>query len=199
MFGAWAWQRRARNFSCRVHLPLRTPWRRHPVDFGEWLSRPLLACFGLEIEWSRPDRCELIATGEGLDQLPDHSRALILGAGFRFPEAVARLPQARPYAVRGRLTPQKIGAGPEVALGDLALLADALISRPPSHGRLGVVLAKNERDDPALAGWLEQHATALVVIPSDTTDAAGVLRQIAACQAVLTTSAVIAYFPCWPS
>ncbi len=171
-----------------MHFPLRTHWRRQPLHFGEWLARPLLAHFGLEIEWSRPDASELLATGEGLDLIPDHSRAMILGAGFRWPETVARLPKAQLHALRGRLSAEKIGADSAVPLGDLALLADTLIAPPPPHDRLGLVLDASERAEPLLSAWLQRHADRVAAIGSDTADASAVVAQIAACRAVLTTS-----------
>lgn len=167
-------------------LPLRTYWPRQPPHFSYTLTGAILGRFNIDLEWSPLPRAELLGVGATLDNLPDDSTAIILGAGFRFAEAIVCLPRLRCYAVRGQLTADKLELPPGAVLADLSLLADILVKPTAPAEVVGLV---GDGANPKLVQLCTRHTGRLVLIDHRTADAAMVISQIAGCRAILSTSA----------
>lgn len=160
-------------------------WDGHP-NFGDDMTPWLLPHYGVLPVHRRASQARLAGVGSILEFLPPAYDGAIWGSGLMNDNAYP-LPSARVLAVRGPLTAERIGATGAFAYGDPGLLASRHIPRPPTRYRLGIVPHGHHRGNERLAALARSGGDAVTVINVHQ-GAAAAVRQIAACDAVFTTS-----------
>lgn len=109
-------------------------------NFGDEIASLLLRKLGHDHTWSPPQDAELVVTGSILEHLPTHWTGTVCGAGKLHENSKVYLPDARVFAVRGKLTAASVrGLKPSVVLGDPALLLPRFIRQPQAKYDLGVI------------------------------------------------------------
>ena len=98
------------------------------------------------------------------------------------------LPQARLLAVRGELTRELIGGAAHVALGDPGILVSQLMRRPTRRWRIGIVPHHFHEDDPLWGEIVASKRPGEVKISNVRRGPTAVLREIGACEVIVTTS-----------
>lgn len=160
-------------------------WDGHP-NFGDALTPWLLRPRGVVPVHVPPERAEVVGVGSVLEHLPRHFSGLVWGTGL-IADHRLELPNARFLAVRGQWTKERLGLTGDVALGDGALLASTVLPRPVVGSLLGVVPHADHHRDPVLRSFLDRHA-GLVRFIDVRRGPDHVVREIASCAAVLSTS-----------
>lgn len=109
-------------------------------NFGDEITGLLLRKLGQDHVWSPPERAELVVTGSVLEHLPTHWTGSICGAGKLHENSKVYLPDARVFALRGKLTAASVrGLKGNVVLGDPGLLLPKFIRQPQAKYDLGVI------------------------------------------------------------
>jgi pyruvyltransferase len=175
---------------------LRAYWWRFPVsargrvalarseqeeNFGDALVLPLLERIsGVTADWAAPRDAELISIGSILSHVPDGWEGTVVGAGLLGRRARADVSHARILALRGALTARRIRWRKDVALGDPGLLVPFLIEPVSPRYELGLVPHWSD-------GALPMRFAGRVIRPLSV-DPLHVVREIASCQAVISSS-----------
>ena len=145
---------------------------------------------GHPVTLASPEEATLTTTGSILHHLPETYSGVIWGSGLMFRDMEINLPNADIRCVRGPLTAARVngGLGPEVALGDAALLANELPfpwSREKRY-TVGVIPHYMDIDNEVVKEWLVGHpGTTSIDICGRVPD---VLRAITECQYILSSS-----------
>jgi hypothetical protein len=160
-------------------------WDGHP-NFGDALTPWLLRPRGVLPVLVSPDRARMVGVGSILEHLPESFDGVVWGSGL-IHDRPLRLPRARFLAVRGELTKDRLGLRGDVALGDAGLLAATVLPRPATTWDLGFVPHSDHHHDPVAHELVERHPGQVRFIdvrrgPDH------VVREIASCAAVLSTS-----------
>lgn len=158
-------------------------WDGHP-NFGDALTPWVLARYGVVAVHTPLSSARAVGIGSLVDQLPDDFAGVIWGSGL-LRDSVRSLPQATALAVRGPLTRERLGLGDDVALGDPGLLVGRHLLRRQQRWQLGVVPHGLHHADETLGRLARGEGVRAVDVRSTPT---AVMRQIAGCGAVLTTS-----------
>lgn len=160
-------------------------WDGHP-NFGDDLTPWLLPEYGIAPVHSTAGRARMAGVGSILEFLPPDFDGAVWGSGLMYGRPHP-LPQAHVLAVRGLLTRELIGAPDDVALGDPGLLVARRISRPRVRWDVALVPHGHHRQhEPFLA--LARSEGYRVRVVNVHQSAARVVREIAAADAVVTTS-----------
>ena len=162
-------------------------WDGHP-NFGDALTPWLLPHLGVVPVLARPSDAQVAGVGSILEMLPEQFAGVIWGSGSMYGLPL-RLPDATVAAVRGPLTRDLLDVGQQasVALGDPGLLVAWLMRRPSVKHALGVVPHGSHRGRPEFAA-LASAAPGEVSQVLTYQPVHHVLRHIASCEAILTTS-----------
>ncbi|WP_169053830.1 polysaccharide pyruvyl transferase family protein [Agromyces sp. H66] len=160
-------------------------WDGHP-NFGDALTPWLLPKYGILPVHRGAPRARLSGIGSVLEFLPRSYDGAIWGSGLML-EQPHPLPDASVLAVRGPLTAELIGAQGPVAFGDPGLLVARHLRRPERRWRVGVVPHGHHRGGAELDELLRKIGPAAQVIDVHQ-EAAPAVRQIAACEMVVSTS-----------
>lgn len=167
------------------------------LNMGDQLT-PLIVgrCFGYKVV--NVPVCEATLTGVGsylwrLKERATGPRLHVWGTGFIKRNSALPLPTAdiEYHAVRGELSKRRIeeslGRRLDIPTGDPGILASRLFDRPiPKSYRLGIVPHFRERDDPAFAQLCKLSDRSVIIDP--TGRPLDVIRQIASCELVLSSS-----------
>ena len=153
---------------------------------------PMLAehVLGHPVILAPPEEANLTSTGSILHHLPETYSGAIWGSGLMFENMEINLPVADIRCVRGPLTAARVngGLGPEVVLGDVALLANEL-SFPWSREKrytVGIIPHYTDIDDEVVKEWLVAHpGTTSIDICGRVPD---VLRAITECRYILSST-----------
>lgn len=161
-------------------------WDGHP-NFGDALTPWLLPRYGVVPVYRRPARARLAGVGSIIEFLPDEYSGAIWGSGL-IRDVEVSLPRARVLAVRGPLTRDRIGAPPDVALGDPGILLSRWLPAPTSPRQgIGLLPHGHHRG----TAWVEGAARRLgdegTVIDVHQGPAT-VARQISRCRVLITSS-----------
>lgn len=171
---------------------LKLYWSRSKPNFGDAMS-PMICerLAGCRVVYASRRRCDLVAQGSLLHRFHEwflHPRIHVWGTGF-IEACRARRSRFHYHAVRGRHTAALI-QGPTIrTFGDPGLLADVLwpeLKRTAKRYRVGLVPHYEDRADPrtqTLANAL--RCCTVIDVFGDVTE---VLRQIAGCECVLSSS-----------
>jgi len=163
-----------------------TYWWVAEPNFGDDLTQWILPRYGVVPVHRRAPEARLAAVGSILEVLePDYDGA-VWGSGLILDQPYP-LPNAKVLAVRGYLTRERIGARPDVTVGDPGLLVSRRIRRPAKRWDVGLVPHGSHRGHSAFARLAQTPALRTHVIDVRGT-ASRTVRQIAACDVILTTS-----------
>lgn len=168
-------------------------------NFGDLLSKAVVEFMsGRPATWAGPAEADLCAIGSlfGLIQKrlaqrprpPDQRKLIVWGSGCMKPEARELLRDMTVVAVRGPITATLMGLGSDIPMGDPGLFAaDLLDALPAKKDVIGIVPHHGLMEDPRLHGLLVQES-ALRLIDVRTKDAITVVRQIASCRFIVSSS-----------
>lgn len=160
-------------------------WDGHP-NFGDALTPWLLrhrGCIPVHAEFHR---AQLVGVGSLLQFVPHEYSGLIWGTGL-IADTPLELPSATAIAVRGALTRRALGLDENVTLGDPGLLASHVLPRPAVTHRLGLVPHGSHFTDPLLRAIADASPREVKLIDVARGPAA-VIRDIASCEAIVSTS-----------
>lgn len=172
-------------------------WRRAGLihdwpNFGDELTPQITPeISNVECTWAHPKRSELIGAGSILEMVqaqgaPDGLK--VWGSGYILPPKRRRKfnnPDFDFYAVRGRLTLDRICPGRRVVLGDPGLLASRVYPRSPAvPGRIGLVYHHEHKGDHVVR-TLARGPVALI---DPLRDPKQVVHDITTCEFVFSTS-----------
>jgi len=163
-----------------------TYWWAAQPNFGDDLTPWILPRYGVVPVHRRAPEARLAAVGSILEVLPSEYDGAIWGSGLIM-DRPHPLPSAKILAVRGHLTRERIGAPDDVTLGEPGLLVARRIRRPARRWDVGLVPHAVHRDHAAFVGLAETPGIRAHVIDVQRT-ASHAVRQIAACDVILTTS-----------
>lgn len=159
-------------------------WDGHP-NFGDDMTPWLLPAYGVVPIHRDPASARLVGVGSVLEFMPPDFDGAIWGSGLMYGDPHP-LPRAQAYAVRGELTRELIGAGKGTALGDPGLLAFRRVKRPPVRWSVGVVLHGHHRAHGEFLRLADPRAGHRLINVHQSARSA--VREIAACEVVVTTS-----------
>jgi pyruvyltransferase len=163
-------------------------WWNQDANFGDQLSpRVCGALSGQDVRFAEPGRdCDLVAIGSILQHVHgERFCGAVWGTGLVSDEReVPDLSNARVFAVRGRLTAQRIGAH-DVALGDPGLLCNRFARPRPKRFRLGVIPHYVDRDDETVRRVVASSASFTWI--DVTAGVAHVMDRVAECDVVASS------------
>lgn len=162
-----------------------TWWDGHP-NFGDDLTPWLLPFYGVLPVHRVAGRARLAGIGSILEFLPPSYDGAIWGSGL-MRDAPHPLPDARVLAVRGPLTRERIGAAADVALGDPGILVARHVRRPAVRWDVGLVPHGHHRAHEEFLSLAADAGRSVRVINVHA-PAARVVREIASCRRIVTTS-----------
>lgn len=175
--------------------PIRLFWWEKVVNFGDRMAADIVrAVSGRRVERASPFEAELFATGSivtaamrGAGPRRKIGRPVVWGAGLMgaVPSDLATR-RVEYVAVRGPLTQALLDLGP-LPLGDPGLLAVDLFAAPARGETIGIVLHHSQKPDPQVKARLLASGPFAFIDPTDP-DHLGVIRQIAACRHVFSSS-----------
>lgn len=173
---------------------LKVFWYRAEANFGDALSALVAEqVSGRAVEWAARDRADLfglgslmtmVANGHGGPRLP---KPVVWGTGCMGPVSRDFLEHVEVVAVRGPRTAEILGLS-GVPYGDPGVFAaDVVGTLPVREDRVGVVPHLTMRTHPGLLAAVEADPRLTLIDPA-TSDAAAVVRQIAGCAYILSSS-----------
>lgn len=166
-------------------------WWGHTLNFGDLLTPPLLAKFGIFPVNTAAPQADLVGVGSLLQHLGPESRATLWGSGL-INDAPHPLPDVRPLAVRGHLTAERIGRTDATAHGDPGMLLPFLMRSRSSalrRYRIGVIPHYQHLEDPEyqrLAATIAGDDSVRIIEVRRTP--IPVARDIASCERIVTSS-----------
>ncbi|WP_166996738.1 polysaccharide pyruvyl transferase family protein [Paramicrobacterium fandaimingii] len=160
-------------------------WDGHP-NFGDALTPWLLRHRGIIPVHAEFQRAKVVGVGSLIQFIPPDFAGLIWGSGL-ISDSPTHLPHVEALAVRGPLTRDALSAGGSVALGDPGLLASRVLNRPPVQHRLGIVPHGSHFENSPIADFAAKHPGEVALIDV-TRSPAAVIREIASCSAIVSTS-----------
>jgi hypothetical protein len=170
-----------------VTLPVRAYWWNAHPNFGDALTPMLLRAFGFEPERAEPGDAEVCVVGSVLQGLGPTFAGAIIGAGFIARGPARTFPRARILALRGPLSAARAQVTASV-FGDAGLLCPILVEPPRKPtARLGIVPHYRDKDAAPLRRLSDRLGGQLRIIDVQG-DPAGVLREIADCESILSSS-----------
>lgn len=161
-------------------------WWKGKSNFGDELTPALMKHFGFNPSWINESNADLIMVGSVLSWIPPEFKGVVLGAGLMCKKQV-NLPHARYLAVRGAFTRDMTNAPQDVVLGDPGLLAGLLIIKQLPEFALGIVPHFNDKQDATILDFIRRYSSDVLMIDIQH-DVDTVLKNIAKCQAIVSTS-----------
>lgn len=161
-------------------------WWGEVPNFGDRLAPLLLERFAdIEVKWDTISHSSIATIGSILEHIPPLWDGYVLGSGRLFEHSRLHLKMAIILSIRGPLSARGIAG--DFALGDPGLLANELVGPQEKQWNLGIV--PHWQDDELAERFkklVPRSATVKVINPQD--DPLTVLRQIGACQRIVTSS-----------
>ena len=165
-------------------------------NFGDALSLDVVAhVSGRQAVWAGPLECDLFAVGsvisligERFSEAPENGHLPFMwGSGILSPRPSPFMSRIEVVALRGPITAALTNQAPALPYGDPGLFADELLDeRPEQADRIGLVPHWQLVDTPEMRDLARDPRIDL--IDPRTTDALSVVRRIAACRFVLSSS-----------
>ncbi|WP_353814429.1 polysaccharide pyruvyl transferase family protein [Agromyces sp. SYSU T00266] len=162
-----------------------TWWDGHP-NFGDDLTPWLLPEYGVAPVHRVAAKARLSGVGSILEFLPESFDGAIWGSGLMYGKPHP-LPNAAVLAVRGHLTRDLIGAPADVALGDPGILVSRRARRPKARWDVALVPHGHHRSHEPFMSMADTAGLRVHVVNVHQ-PATRVVREIAAAEAVITTS-----------
>lgn len=174
--------------------PLRVCWYAATPNFGDRISGDIVAqVSGRRVEHAGPLRADLFAIGSIMQLVAKASqvsgaKVTVWGSGLMGLGLGPLLHEAVEFAaVRGPLTQALMDLG-NCAFGDPGLLAPRVLPPPPRDSdRIGLVFHKGDTPDPGVVARLVATGQVQVIDVTDL-DHLGVVRQIASCRHIVSSS-----------
>jgi hypothetical protein len=171
---------------------LKLYWSRSKPNFGDAMS-PMICerLAGCRVVYASRRRCDLVAQGSLLHRFRErlfHPRIHVWGTGYIEP-CPPRKSRFHYDAVRGKHSAALIEGLTIRTFGDPGLLADVLwpeLKKTAKRHRVGLIPHYDDRHDPHVQTLANTLKSCTVIDVFD--DVAEVLRQIAACECVLSSS-----------
>lgn len=153
-------------------------------NFGDALTPWLLTQMGVVPKLASSEDAQLVGVGSILELLQPGFRGHVWGSGLLLGDPVD-LPYAQWGAVRGALTMRAQGLS-DVATGDPGLLVSRFLPKVQVSHQVGVVPHHAHKEGDFWKKFVAEHPGVKVIDPvGQPTD---VIREIASCEAILTTS-----------
>lgn len=167
---------------------LRAYWYRDEKNFGDLLTPRILNISGMTPVHADQSKAQVVAIGSLIQTLPQDFAGTVLGTGL-ISERLVSLPNAHIVSVRGPLTRSALALDANTPLGDLGLISDMLISGENIEKRfvLGIIPHYVDKHS-AMIGKLRGHFGSDALIIDVQRDPEHVLRDIASCEHVLSSS-----------
>lgn len=164
---------------------IRTFWWSDEPNFGDDLTPFLLRRAGIAPLLKPAASCELAAVGSILELLPADYDGFVWGSGKMHQDEPTPLTNAKVFAVRGRLTAERIDP-PVETLGDPGLLVSDHVQRGAPNAELGVIPHFTHAEHPDLLALAAEARGARLI---DVRASAGaVAAEISRCAMVVSTS-----------
>lgn len=168
-------------------------WWKATPNFGDRISEDIVAFVsGRDIEWRRPKNAELFGVGSIMKAVRRHfveggeSRATVWGSGVMMPMNRDFVSHTDFAAVRGPITREFLALNVDV-YGDPGLLMPFVLQEKiKQSGTIGVV--PHWEHLPRFSKLLEQFGDDVVLISPQQDNHLDVVRQIASCSAVFSSS-----------
>lgn len=160
-------------------------WDGHP-NFGDDLTPWLLPKYGIVPIHRVASAASFAGAGSVLEFLPPTFDGVIWGSGLMHSRPHS-LPNAHVLAVRGAHTRDLIGAPSDVALGDPGILVSRHLRRSQTRWEIGLMPHGHHRGHEGVR-QLAAAAGVRVHIINVHQRAAAALREIAACERIISTS-----------
>lgn len=157
---------------------------------GDQMTPRLLRHYGYIPYCVDPSEASIASVGSILEHLPDDFSGKIIGSGFMIDESRMDFEKAEILGVRGKLTLRAIKSAPKNAvLGDPGALADRLVPRNlEERHAIGIIPHYIDASNPIIAKLVQENRGNLKFIDIATSNAHKVLREIASCQSILSSS-----------
>ncbi|MCZ0961033.1 glycosyltransferase family 2 protein [Paracoccus benzoatiresistens] len=162
------------------------------INFGDDLG-PLVVrhLIGRDVEWARAGDCDLATIGSILSQVSrDAARTgrqsdlLVWGSGLMETDPAPLHPSLVTLAVRGELTRDTLQLG-QLPLGDPGIFAADVVPAGRRSHRWGIVPHYSHRNSREIRALAKERGC-ILIDPTD--EPAKVLRDISACEAILSSS-----------
>jgi len=162
-------------------------WYRGIPNFGDQLNIDLLKYYGLTPFHQPRHSAELLVIGSILDKVPEDYSGIIAGSGL-IENVSRRFPNAKIYAVRGKLTRDLIYAPKSVPMGDPGLLISNIFKkRYKKKYVLGLIPHYVDDKDIRLQQIYNHNPDDVVIIDVRRTPK-DVFKNIDQCQFILSSS-----------
>ena len=173
----------------RIHQnSIHAYWWNGLINFGDLITPKLLEGYGFTPVLSSPAKADIVSTGSILHLIPENYCGIISGSGLLFPKMTKIFANAEILAVRGELTRQQIQAPADTVLGDPGLLAPRILQDLViKQYNLGIVPHYSDKKNPRLSALHDRYPGEIIIIDPQH-DPMKVLRQIAACEVILSSS-----------
>lgn len=168
--------------------PIKAYWWKERPNFGDALAPYLLERFAnIKVEWDTISHSEVASVGSILEHIPPLWDGYILGSGklFEFSRLHLHTKTAKILSVRGPLTARGIAGS--FGLGDPGLLASELVGEQEKQWDLGIVPHWQDKElVERFKTMIPAQYSVVVIDPQD--DPLTVVKQIGACQKIVTSS-----------
>ncbi|MGQ4506446.1 polysaccharide pyruvyl transferase family protein [Dermabacteraceae bacterium P13103] len=165
----------------------RTFWWAGITNFGDLITPFLFRKAGIAPLWKPAKSADVFGVGSILEIVPEGYAGIIWGSGKMHENEVTQLPNARVLGVRGELTKASLGLGDDVFLGDPGLLMSDYVGKGKRSFDLGVIPHFTHLDSPWVRKLAEDSEFRVRLIDVRN-QPLNVTKQIASCEAILTTS-----------
>lgn len=182
------------RFKLRNSRAIKTYYYRYrypeQLNFGDEITAYLVwALWRQKVLWASEDEADLLSTGSVLEfgyKRTNTDKLKVWGSGFIRKDDLEVNKNLEYYAVRGKLTLDRLGIDKNIPLGDPGLLVSRVISgsKIKTH-KIGLVAHYIDQDLP-LVNRLAASKNVLLIDPLDTPDK--VARDITSCEIVLSSS-----------
>ncbi|MEA3333540.1 MAG: polysaccharide pyruvyl transferase family protein [Pseudomonadota bacterium] len=162
-------------------------WYTGTVNFGDLLTPIILKHYGFTPVCYPLRKAQVLSTGSILQSVPESYSGNIIGSGL-IKNTSLQLKTAKIWALRGKLTQERIYAPRDTVLGDPGLLALNLLQQRQKRSYvLGIVPHYVDQEDPRIAMLKKRYGTDLLVIDVKR-DPMLVFADIDRCDCILSSS-----------
>ena len=162
-------------------------WYTEVVNFGDLITPLLLKYYGFTPVCYPIEQAQLLSTGSILDLVPEDYSGHIVGSGL-IRDTPLRFRKAKVWAVRGKLTRERLDAPKDTVLGDPGLLSSKLLKqRQRRRHTLGIVPHYVDKDDDRISMIKKRYKSDILVIDVMRKPLA-VFEDIDKCDVILSSS-----------
>lgn len=157
------------------------------VNFGDLLTPLILKDYDFTPVNYPIARAQVLSTGSILQIAPQNYSGHIIGSGL-ISDTARPFNNAKIWAVRGKLTRERINANEDTVLGDPGLLSATLLKeRQERQYELGIIAHYADKDDPRIAKLKKRYNKEILLIDVERKPAS-VFKDIDKCNCILSSS-----------